>query len=370
MKQDRIGSEGTANWVIRKYREGDERQINDLFNLVFGESRTLKEWRNKFVENPYMTAQSLSSLITVAESEGNIVGIYANLPIIFKMKNSLLRVAQPVDNMVHPRFQGSAKVIRDLFAIQYERAEEDGIYFGFGVPNERYYPIGKRFLGYKDVGMLCTLFKRLNWRLAIRGRLTSFLHFAINPVKRLSARIVRASLAFSGWEKRVRLVNVERFDERVDNLWERAKGRYGVMAVRDCRYLNWRYVEKPDDPYYYLLAEADGEVLGYIILKLKKSLESNVGFIVDMLSVEERSDKVLIKAALRHFLNEEVDYVLCRALREGLLYKSLLNLGFIEREEFKPAPVVYKLFREVDEYFLKKPGNWYLTYGDQIDVAF
>ena len=357
MKQDKVSSECAANWVIRKYREGDGGQINDLFNLVFRQLRTLKEWRHKFEKNPYMTAQSLSSLITVAESEGNIVGLYANLPIIFKMKDSLIRVAQPVDNMIHPRFQGSAKAIRDLFAIQYERAGEDGIYFGFGVPNERYYPIGKRFLGYKDVGMFCTMFKRLNWRLVIRDRIPSFLHSAINPVKRLSTGIMRASLSFRGWEKSARLVNVVRFDERVDNLWERANGRYGVMAVRDSRYLNWRYVEKPDDPYYYLLAEADGEVIGYIILKLKKSLESNVGFIVDILSVEERSDKVLIKAALQHFLDEEVDYVLCRALREGLLYKSLLSLGFIEREEFKPTPVVYKLFREVDEYFLKEPDN-------------
>src|SRR5262249_17298538 len=38
----------TDDYRIRTYRPGDEVEINRLFNEIFGLSRTLQEWQNKF----------------------------------------------------------------------------------------------------------------------------------------------------------------------------------------------------------------------------------------------------------------------------------------------------------------------------------
>jgi hypothetical protein len=358
------------DWSIRRYREGDENQINSLFNVVFQAARPLQEWRWKFLDNPCMTKLSSSALITVTESNGTIVGQYASLPLIFKMRDSAVRVAQPVDSMVHSDYRKGARGILELFALQYDRAREDGIQFGFGFPNERHHPVGKRLLRYQDLSRLPTLFKRLNWRLGIKRKLPISSPGLLSTVQKASGKGYRISLALKEHPEDVQMLQVKAFDERIDDLWTRAKGRYEIMAVRDRRFLNWRYVEKPDDPYNILLAEQAGKALGYIILKITHASEACVGVIVDLLSTTRAIDEALINAALHHFLDEKVDFALGRVLREDALYLTLRQYGFTERKEFPSIPVVYMVFSEgVDEHFLKNPYHWHLTYGDQLDAT-
>lgn len=56
------------DFIVREYREGDEIEINRLFNEIFGASRSLDEWRWKFRDGP-----ANAPVIAVAESGGQIV---------------------------------------------------------------------------------------------------------------------------------------------------------------------------------------------------------------------------------------------------------------------------------------------------------
>jgi hypothetical protein len=360
------------NWTIRKYRAGDETQINDLFNSVFEKSRPLKDWRWKYADNPFMSTQSLSNLITVVESNGLIVALYSNSPVIFKMGDSLLRFAQPVDIIIHPDFQGVIKLLREIANFEFTICSfDDGIQVGFGFPNEIYYPVGKRFLRYKDLCRMPTLLKRLNIRLAVRKRLPFLPSLIIDMVQSLSNRIFRASLFFKDTSKGIRIIQIERFDSRIDRLWEIAKDRYAILAFRDSRFLNWRFIENPDGPYCILVAEENGETKGYVVLKVKKETDKCIGYIVDILSISQKIDEELINAALKYFLREKADYALCRVLIEDELSNSLTKFGFRERGFFKPIPVVYMIFPDnFDESFLKDLKKWHLTYCDHFDVEF
>ena len=40
------------NIIIRRYKEGEEKEINDLFNQIFNEKRPIEEWYWKFRDNP------------------------------------------------------------------------------------------------------------------------------------------------------------------------------------------------------------------------------------------------------------------------------------------------------------------------------
>jgi len=92
-------------YVVRKYKEGDERGINDLFNEIFNENRSLEEWFWKFKKNPLAEI----NLIAVAESQGKIIGQYASLPTLFKYKDKVLKASVVVDNLLHPEFRGGIK---------------------------------------------------------------------------------------------------------------------------------------------------------------------------------------------------------------------------------------------------------------------
>ena len=92
------------DFMIREYREGDEVEINRLFNEIFCASRSLDEWRWKFIENPINVR-----VIAVAESGGRIVGQYSNVIALFQYFNKVVPITLPADNFVLPRFRGGIK---------------------------------------------------------------------------------------------------------------------------------------------------------------------------------------------------------------------------------------------------------------------
>lgn len=90
------------NVIIRRLKEGDEKEINDLFNQIFNEQRSIEEWYWKFRDNPL----GYLNLTSVAESGGKILGQYSNLPYFFKYRDMILKFGMVVDNFVHPELGG------------------------------------------------------------------------------------------------------------------------------------------------------------------------------------------------------------------------------------------------------------------------
>lgn len=352
-------------YIIRKYKDGDEKEINDLFNGTFSEERSLEEWIWKFKENPL----GKINLITVAESKGKIVGQYANLPLLFKYKGKILRVGFPVDNFVHPEFRGGMKGIqKEMSEYQNEVAHKNNIVFGFGFPNREAYIIGKRILKYKDLGEMPVLFKRLNWRLALKKRLpwgSPSIVRIIQFISSIGYRILFETKNINRLRD-LKIRKIDSFDERLSPFWDKAKEQYGIIGVRDQRYLNWRY-NKPGSKYQIYIAEKGNEVVGYIVTGVKKNGGMTIGYIIDLLVMNTSEVMApLIRRALCGLISQKVDFVLCWMLPNTEAYGTLRKFGFIERENFPSVNIVYYIFNneEIDETFLKEVKNWYLTMGD------
>jgi hypothetical protein len=359
---DTMGA-GHVNLRVRKYRTGDEGEINRLFNLVFHETRSLEEWRLKFQGNPVG-----SSLITLAETDGKIVGQYAHLVIPLKFGGRIVRACQGVDNFVLPEYRRGGNVHLTLLASQPSLIRELGGAFGFGFPNEAAYLIDKWLLRCRDLFTLPTLFRRLNWRQAVKRRIPwlpgwifAFIGWASNTLHRLS-------LAAKGTGD-IAVSQVPSFDERIEAFWEKVKESYGILIVRDRQFLNWRYAPNPSRPYTFLMGEKDEAIVGYAVLTIRQGGDIRTGEIVDILTIDDiASEEALVRGALRWFLSRKADYVLTSALREDRISRTLSNLGFHEHPVFKPYPIVYSMFStDLDEGFLKDARNWHLTHGDALD---
>ena len=352
-------------YIIRKYQDGDEKEINDLFNEIFHETRSLKEWFWKFKKGPLGHV----NISFVAESKGKIVGQYANLPLLFKYKEKVLRVAFPVDNFVHPEFRGGMKGIqKEMFEYQNQFAPENNIFFGFGFPNREAYIVGNRILKYKDLGEMPVLFRRLNWRLALKKRLPwvspSILRI-IQFISSIGYRILFETKNINRL-KDLKVRQIDSFDERLNTFLDKIKEQYEIIGKRDQQYLNWRY-KKPRSSYQILIAEKGDEVVGYIVTKIKEGADERVGYIVDLLTDNTFGvDSALIKEALLGFISKKVDFVICWMLPDKKSYVALCSLGFIQRDDFPSINIVYFIFNPnvVEETFLKDPKNWYLTMGD------
>jgi ribosomal protein S18 acetylase RimI-like enzyme len=90
-----------------------------------------------------------------------------------------------------------------------------------------------------------------------------------------AAALLAAPTRLLGWAvnrpivvPNVRVLRIASFDEGTDQLCRRASRDYAVMALRDQRYLNWRFVSRPDAPYIRIAAIRDSSTLGYLVFRV------------------------------------------------------------------------------------------------------
>lgn len=350
---------GTGS-LIRLYRQGDGKGTNDLFNLVFKKKRDLNTWNWKFDD----CLNRDEHAIVVAESGGDIVGMYPSWGRYYKFGNDLILTVQPVEDCVHPGFRGGGRVFIQLHRGYKKRAIETGARFAIGFPTEDHFKIGGRLFGYRSLLSNPVLCKRLNYRLAIRSRFHNL--FLERLAYLLSNRLyfLCYSRAAGKGEGRFKIEQVYSFDQRYDRLWERVSRRYGIIGVRDSAYLNWRYLQCPEGGYTIFSSVAGDEVQGYIVVKvLNTDRGEKAGIVVDLIT-EDEGDLIggLLDRGILYFLKERVDYVKTFAC-DRVIYQYLMKRGF--KEEGEPLHMAYELFDgNLDEVFLTDRGNWYLSYGD------
>ena len=344
--------------TIRPYKQGDEEVINRLFNGVFHKSRTLEEWNWKFRDNP--AGKDLAEWIAVAEKDGRMIGHYTSLATEMKYGDSVVKAGQPVDTIIDPSAKAGIKLISKLYDLHVKY--NNGIaLFGFGFPNETAYMVGKRFLGYKDLGEMVQLFKRLSLRVTCKRRFKWCPHWIINLIHHLSKVFYRLEIFIMGLDTSAVVREVDAFDERVNKFWNSIKDRYKIMTVRNMPYLNLRYGNKR---YRMFVGEKNKELTGYAITKIENYEDARVGYIVDVFSCNDKIGS-LLAGCLKYFIEQYVDYILCGLLRHDPLYGNFKRNGFKEHKEIKPIQVVVKpLTKEVDMEYLLNQKNWHLAYGD------
>lgn len=350
------------DFIIREYREGDEIEINRLFNEIFAETRSLEEWHWKFKQNPTNVM-----MIEVAESAGRIVGQYAEIWKFFQYVNKVVLVTMPVDNFVHPQFRGGMKGVQKAM-FEYPDRRSKGP-FGFGFPNKAHYIIGMRMLKYLDLGKMPVLFKRLNFRWAVRNRMPWMPSIFLKLIQLASNFAFRISI--KAWKFKtasaVRTRIVDSFDSRFDTLWERVRKGHNIICVRDQRYLKWRY-RKPAASYRIVIAEKGNDLVGYAVTGVKYDSGAVVGYIVDLFTDDSPGvDVALVKCAVLELLSRKADYASCWMLPDKRVFQALREFGFARKDDMFPSVnIVFQYFdpQTVDEGVLKDPKNWYLTMGD------
>jgi len=243
-----------SDYELREYRDGDLRSLLDCFNRVFREDnpehvdRTRAEWEYLFARNP------AGRRIFVAVHDGQVVAQYAALPITVWMAGKEREFAQIVDSMVHPEHRRGLK--RPGLFVQtalpffeaYGGKDRDWVHYGWPVENA--WRIGKRFLKYEVV----------------------------------RTQTVLAREPDTAAERPAEVERLARFDEQARWLYDRCAGDWGASAIRDERFLNWRFVENPFHDYVLFgVRDAEGVLRGYAVYRFCDWKLPRMGVIVDWL---------------------------------------------------------------------------------------
>jgi hypothetical protein len=247
---------------IRPFRPGDEDAILATFNAVFGENdpsfvpRTRAEWDWAFAHNP------AGRRIWVAESEGVIAAQCAALPYRVHVDGRETTFTQGVDSMVHPEHRKGLRrpglYVETAYPFFREFGGLGGDLLHYGWPVEPAWRIGRTFLGYEIVR-------------------TQPIH--VRDLEPGPTEIPRE------------VERVERFGDDVVALYDRCRAGWGASVIRDARYLNWRFLERPGFRYdVFAVRDSAGALAGCAIHRRADRPFAGSGLIMDWLVPDDEPE--------------------------------------------------------------------------------
>ena len=231
----------------------------------------------------------------------------------------------------------------------------------YGLPNQSALGVIRR-VGYHVMGNLtrCVKVLRCGRYLRSPSRL-SMLARASAPLIDLAMRAFSADTWHRRRGRRVELI--QSFDGRFDDLWSRVAPHTTITAVRDSRFLNWRYAQCPLVQYSTLgLLSPDRKLLGYVCCYLGADRQLRA---VDLLA-DDTADTVpdLLCALTAYARRCRAASISIEFLNAPHLQQPLRRLGFRPRE----CPVAVTAHPAPANNLGIDPGllaNWCFLRGDE-----
>ena len=235
----------STDFVVRPFEEGDERDILRMFKPSFHVERSLDHWRWKYVNQPYGAHH-----ITVARApNGELAAHYAGYPVTFShfqaggkhAREERWQALQIGDTMTHPQYRGVGRAhtgllgrcIRHFFA---NHCDEGRIGFNFGVNTGNIQKLTRRLVG-------------------------------VEPVERVGYWI-RPIVRPNEVDRSYRIIKPKTVDRRWDRFFSKVGPHYRFLVRRDAQWLQWRYLQCPDDPPFLLLAARRwGRIVGWGVFR-------------------------------------------------------------------------------------------------------
>ena len=302
---------GEIDIQLRKYQSGDEREIVELLDMIFGHwpnfdlrCSPLDHWKWKYNDCPIKTSARLDDIAT---SQDRIVGYASALPVKIKVGEEVFLCGRGADLGVHPDFRGlglSGKLIR---ATTESRAHA-GLKFFYGATRNprirssrrraeimKEFPIPVRhYAKIADVGMHLRAIGSENAWINQLGLQAYKTFYSLR-------KIISDSKSSQG---NFQVYRIDRFDDRVDTFFKAVYNHYNFIAVKDSIYLNWRYCDPRAGDYNIKVADDDGHFLGYVVTRVDRLKKDYLrGYIVELLCTPGRLDvaETLLKETLEDF---------------------------------------------------------------------
>lgn len=321
--------------VIGPYVDGDEHEILRVFTKVFGVERSLEAWRWQYLENPAGTHIHLAKF-----PDGAVVSQFCGVPRRMKVRDEEYCFSEIVDSYTDPDYRQGLKKPGLFASTCYEFVNHfgrpDREIIMYGLPNPPAYRVGSRLLGYVKFYKIELLTKHLEGD-------------AADPGDDVGGGVTAHP--------------VERFSDDVDQLYASVSTHHDVMTIRDARYLNWRYTDRPDATYDQIeFRDAAGAIVGLCSLR-HRWLDQPETVPAELLVGRDHP-------AVPHILRwiearsraRGADRIRAMFRPDSPEWTGLASLGYVpERSPFRLVARTYE--REVVPLDWLR-DNWYVTMGD------
>ena len=274
----------------RKFQEGDEEAIVDLYNLITGRCRTVPQHRWEWIQPP--EGQGSMWVIEHEDETGRkLVGHHGLIPVRMSYCGTPILAGMTENTMLHPDYRKKILYPRyEASFLEEARQRFDLVHTrsGFGVLRKI-----RESLGYQAVGEYANYVRIIGTRSAhepvtayLRGKLGNNL---VSGVAALAVRLLLPILVLVGRlgargavddSISVRQIDdVEPIAGEIDEFWEDNKKHFGISVYKNAAYLKWRLFDNPNITYRFSVARSDGELVGYVVTQ---KFAGNVTVVVDL----------------------------------------------------------------------------------------
>jgi hypothetical protein len=331
--------------TYRKYRPGDDKEIVEALQTSFpgwrGNKEALEYWRWKYLSSP------LGAIIMISEVDGKIAAVHHDLILNVKVVNEVLRTLWSDDLSVLHEYR-SMGLWKGMIATRNSYPEFKEVKFKYAssanpIVIESWKKRGFNIMPQSVKYMLSV--KDMKMHLEKRPVDDPVMaRLGVSLLKGLDKITPRKNVEKKG---NYSIVEVDSFDERVDDFWDKLKTSYNFIVERKKEFLNWRSMGQTWWRFKRIIALDDnGSVIGYTVLKVDIRDEYHEGEIYDLLTLPGREDVAegLIGAACEHFEEQglNVAYFRCTS---GHPHQKLTRSCFVEVPK-KDLHLTYEIFTQ------------------------
>jgi len=342
-------------FTYRPYHPEDAEKLCRLQAAVFGITRTPEYWHWKYRANP-----AGNDLTWVAEDTDtdSIVGMNGLVPIRIGVYGEQVIAHQSLDIAVLEEYR------RHFVHLEIARRQDTGgcaFIFAFGEAVT--VKVSTALMGYVAVGPTPRVVRPLSLGPCVPPRWRRLAR-AADPVFRL----VRPP-RFVPPPRGAVIEPVPRFDERYDRFWREQAKRFPLAVWRDSAYLNWRYVDVPEEGYEAYGMERQGEVLGFSVLRQVPTDGPARGRILELVAAED--DRAITQSLLSHALRrldqQRLELAAAWVFAADPRWSAMKGVGFISRPRPGRQMVVLTVSGEVPAEMIATPDNWRISWGDSVE---
>lgn len=338
-----------------------KRENINLLKEIFEKNnsvKTLEKIHWQFLDTP-----SNKTLVDIAIDKeiDKVAAVYAVSPVHFQIGGSKMLACQSLDTMTDVDYRGKGLFVK-LAKDVYEKATEDGLKLVYGFPN------GNSIHGFV---------KKLEWQVLdpvpflIKPLNSSYFTKKIKPL----AWLPNVKIAFSGKKNtHIRIENNKEFPVEVNKIWGQFSKNIEVSVCRDKAYLDWRYLQKPDEDYQILHAYTeDNKYIGLMVYCIKEKHGGKIAYIMEYLFDPEFEKQAgeLMKVALNNCILSKADCILSWCLEHSPNFGHHKKFGFFNMpEKLRPIELHFgvRAFDQSLANLINDRRNWYLSYSDSDTV--
>jgi N-acetylglutamate synthase-like GNAT family acetyltransferase len=355
--------------LIRKYKEGDEARIaqllHDNFPNTFEPDSIRKTWvwqfKNRFAVSPP---------VVVAEIDSEVVAQYAVMRFPMSYKETRVEGAISTATATDTKHRGKGLFIKLAQAL-YEDITKDGCQIVFGFPNAQSIQGFIARLGWFEVGAFPLHLRIIDFFPFVRKYLgNNVLSRTVSRICGIVSKAVFPAHKHNNDNYKIGLVPPGGLPAGMAAPWKESAISDKIGVVRDSRYLQWRYLEKPFFTYEIYTVSREGALCGCFVIYVAEKLGLKTVYVMECSATGDNHETYsAILDKLDDIARErKADSISMLLMPSHPQYKFFRKGGFIRvPKKVLPQKIYFAakvLSDQVDVAYVKNPNNWYLSWGD------